>query len=298
MKTKRVREDAWLLRVARRIAQELRPQAVGTSLRVRRPQRVHSTDTGGWLAVIGNAGKGKPSLEIWLDRYSGFSERKFYACFFGKDERVIRSLAGSSKSLWAVREVTDDDVTEGETKQLKRRLRQNEFNEPVLENYAGLNTHFFGFFDRTQGTTARIEDHFCQQAVDFFLDVARNLPDAKESDPASELYPRCENRRLVQAHLARERSRYLATQCKARDGYECQVCGMDFASTYGVRLGAGFAEAHHKRPLSQLGDEAKTQLDDLVTVCSNCHRMLHRMEGKPGDVVKLKAMFLKHQKKR
>ncbi|MBL9117514.1 MAG: HNH endonuclease [Verrucomicrobiaceae bacterium] len=298
METKRVRDDAWLLRVARRIAQELQLQSRGTALRVRRPVRVHSTDTDGWMAGIGTAGTDKLALEIWIDRYSGCPDRKFYAGFFSKNEKAIRSIASRSKSLWTVREVTDDDVTEGQTKRLKRRLRTDEFNEPVLESYEGQNTHFLGFFDRTQGTAERIEDHFCQQSVDFFLDAARNLPDAKGPDASAEVYPRCENRRLVQAHLARERSRYLATQCKDRDGYKCQVCGMDFASVYGKRLGGGFAEAHHKRPLSQRGDEVKTRLDDLITVCANCHRMLHRMEGGPEDVKELKALVNRNRVKR
>lgn len=295
MKTKRTREDAWLLRVAKRIVEDLRPHVVGTSLRVRQPRRVHSTDTDGWLAVIGNAGKGMPSLEIWMDRYSGCPERKFYACFYGKDEKVIRELARRSKTLWPVREVTDDDVTGEEPRRLKRRLRVTEFNEPVLENYEEANNHFFGFFDRTQGTTARIEDHFCQQAVDFFLDVARAQPNARTEDASNEVYARCENRKWVQAHLGRERSRYLATQCKVRDHYCCQVCDMTFSEVYGRALGASFAEAHHIKPLGTLNAKVKTRLDDLITVCANCHRMLHRMDGKPGDIGKLKAIVRRHQ---
>ena len=52
------------------------------------------------------------------------------------------------------------------------------------------------------------------------------------------------------------------------------ICGFDFASTYGV-LGERFIEVHHIVPLAQAG-ASKTKLTDLVLVCSNCHRMLHR----------------------
>jgi len=55
----------------------------------------------------------------------------------------------------------------------------------------------------------------------------------------------------------------------------CDVCGFDFEQEYGD-LGAGYIEAHHTVPVSQLTGDTKTQLSDLALVCSNCHRMLHR----------------------
>jgi len=54
---------------------------------------------------------------------------------------------------------------------------------------------------------------------------------------------------------------------------ECEVCGFDFFETYGER-GNGFAECHHKLPLSH--GTRSTYLRDLAVVCANCHRMLHR----------------------
>jgi putative restriction endonuclease len=56
---------------------------------------------------------------------------------------------------------------------------------------------------------------------------------------------------------------------------ECEVCHVDFNKVY-VDVGEGFIEAHHLTPVSELGGKVKTRLSDLVLVCSNCHRMLHR----------------------
>jgi 5-methylcytosine-specific restriction protein A len=53
----------------------------------------------------------------------------------------------------------------------------------------------------------------------------------------------------------------------------CEVCNFDFGVVYG-ELGTGFAECHHKLPLSE--GVRRTRLEDLAIVCSNCHRMLHR----------------------
>ena len=55
----------------------------------------------------------------------------------------------------------------------------------------------------------------------------------------------------------------------------CEVCGFDFQSIYG-ELGEGFIECHHAKPISELQAGEKTRMQDLVLVCSNCHRMLHR----------------------
>ncbi len=68
---------------------------------------------------------------------------------------------------------------------------------------------------------------------------------------------------------------------------------MTFAKIYGAKLGAGFAEAHHKLPLGKTPQHVKTRLEDLTTVCSNCHSMLHRMEGVRGDLKMLHNLVAK-----
>jgi putative restriction endonuclease len=35
-------------------------------------------------------------------------------------------------------------------------------------------------------------------------------------------------------------------------------------------------ECHHSIPISQMDDNQKTKIQDIIMVCSNCHRMLHR----------------------
>lgn len=55
----------------------------------------------------------------------------------------------------------------------------------------------------------------------------------------------------------------------------CQVCDFSFYEEYG-ELGLGYIEAHHIFPISELTEETESKIDDLVFVCSNCHKMLHR----------------------
>lgn len=54
----------------------------------------------------------------------------------------------------------------------------------------------------------------------------------------------------------------------------CEVCEFDFGQTYGDR-GEGYIEVHHSTPLHVSG-MVQTEFRDLVLLCSNCHRMIHR----------------------
>ena len=54
------------------------------------------------------------------------------------------------------------------------------------------------------------------------------------------------------------------------------ICGFDFEAFYG-EAGRNFIEVHHIKPLSSLDEEIMIDPEkDLVCVCSNCHRIIHR----------------------
>ena len=88
-----------------------------------------------------------------------------------------------------------------------------------------------------------------------------------------------EGKELYQLHKKRERNQTvvrLKKQLAMQEGKLCcEVCGFDFAERYG-ELGEGYIECHHIKPISTYIEEDVTTVDDLVLVCSNCHRMLHR----------------------
>ncbi|HTJ68304.1 MAG TPA: HNH endonuclease [Actinospica sp.] len=86
---------------------------------------------------------------------------------------------------------------------------------------------------------------------------------------------------LERKHLARERdpklrARKIDAVRRSTGLIACEACGFDFAATYGDR-GLDYIECHHRVPLHVSGP-TKTRLVDLVLVCSNCHRMIHRIK--------------------
>lgn len=72
-------------------------------------------------------------------------------------------------------------------------------------------------------------------------------------------------------------------------GYDCAVCGFNFEKVYGL-WGKNWAEVHHLVPISESKKE-KRQTDpkiDLVVLCANCHRMIHRKKGVALTIWELK----------
>lgn len=295
-KTKRL-GGQWLLNAAKALASELKRRQTGTSLRIRSPARVYAMDTDGWRAVLGRLSRGKnsPRLEIWLDRFTGHTNRKLWACFSSDSTRQLTEITKRvSNRLVPIRTIGDSDVSDKGVFRLKSSLRRDEFQSPILENYEW--NGYFGIYDHVRNSTAEISDHWLASVAGFFESVARTLPGAGVEQELYDTYPTFENRQLVGIHLKRERSRLLSVRCKIRDDYECQVCGLDFEDVYG-ELGREFAESHHLVPLSKLRGRVRSSVDDLITVCANCHRMLHRMKGERQDVSNLRRIIQRRKQR-
>ena len=97
----------------------------------------------------------------------------------------------------------------------------------------------------------------------------------KVIDGAEAFLDALEGQVKLRIHLSRERSRKLIIAFKASliDPH-CEACGFNFNEKYG-ELGNNYIEAHHKVPIAELVEGAKTKLSDLAALCANCHRMIH-----------------------
>ena len=95
-----------------------------------------------------------------------------------------------------------------------------------------------------------------------------------------------EGKILTGIHRYRERDKSLANRKKRQavttHGFlACEACEFDFGTFYG-EVGQGYMECHHTKPLSEMPVEGETtKLSDLALLCSNCHRMIHRIRPWP-----------------
>ncbi len=76
------------------------------------------------------------------------------------------------------------------------------------------------------------------------------------------------------------------------DRIKCQACCFDFEEFYG-EYGKNFIEIHHQKPVFQFdGDNLERTieeaLENVIPVCSNCHRMIHRRRDNPLSLNELK----------
>jgi 5-methylcytosine-specific restriction protein A len=110
--------------------------------------------------------------------------------------------------------------------------------------------------------------------IDFIRPAEINLD--IESETTEETLARSEGAAKYSYSKRYERNPENLLKAIEMHGCKCCICGFDFELVYGER-GKGFIEVHHTKPLSEV--EGETVIDpatDLVPVCSNCHRMIHR----------------------
>lgn len=84
-----------------------------------------------------------------------------------------------------------------------------------------------------------------------------------------------------------ERNAELRERAIKIHGYTCEICGFNYLNYYG-EVGKDYIEIHHIKPLYQ-GERFPDPQTDMISVCANCHRMLHR-----NKYSKLSPEELKH----
>lgn len=92
----------------------------------------------------------------------------------------------------------------------------------------------------------------------------------------------------VYISVRRERDPQLRDDALAIHGLDCMACGFNFEKTYGP-VGKGFIEVHHVVPLADAGKSITDPATDLIVLCANCHRIVHRKRGYCLSLDELKA---------
>jgi hypothetical protein len=250
------------------------------------PQRPSRTDTYGWTCTIAKlAGIGRCDFELWLDLFPNVGHPVLSISFWSADKQRILAVAKAHSGHGRSKEDfnNSDLLARDKGNQLMRRpLPKRLFDRPLVEFYDA--PFLTIYLDRPTFPRTSLVDATLMHLQSLIGAAAGALQkDARDGD-----YPKVTERKLVRRHEAWERSPKIALEAKVRDGFICQVCEFNFTANYGT-LGRGFAEAHHKKPLKVFrAKKVRRSAEDLLTVCANCHRMLHRLRGTASDVSTLK----------
>jgi 5-methylcytosine-specific restriction enzyme A len=79
-------------------------------------------------------------------------------------------------------------------------------------------------------------------------------------------------------------------------GCTCEVCDFDFEQAYGD-FGEGYIEIHHLKPLSLRKKPRQTTPLEVMLVCANCHRVLHRNGAMPISPKQLRKRVIRYRKR-
>lgn len=259
-----------------------------------KPVTIYQSDTFGWVSDILRLEQIPGTLQLWLDLFPNIGRPVLSVCYYNGDlnrvKKVAEAFTGHQHKEVDL-SIRHCGLRVKGCRVLAKPLQKKYFGKPLVESYV-VESYESNFF------TVYFPDHIKAhgQNVASFVGRISRLSERLIRATASALETRStqqsdyvgfENRKIVAQHIRRERSQKLARMAKTRDGFSCRVCQFNFADTYG-ELGRGFAESHHLVPLSSLRRRIQTRVKDLITVCANCHRMLHQMDGYPSDVKRLR----------
>ncbi|OHY76653.1 HNH endonuclease [Priestia aryabhattai] len=174
-----------------------------------------------------------------------------------------------------------------------RLLWKADFSEIVRGEFPNIYSHFLNNGDELLSEVTKLKFEKVGSGSNTYLVEFLSSVDSKvlieDLESAEiELYePRTEGTAVIYYGRRYERDPINRKRAIEFHGLSCKVCGFNFEEVYGER-GKDFIEVHHVKPLSTLEKEMFIDPErDLVTVCANCHRMIHRRKD---DVLTVKEL--------
>lgn len=134
-------------------------------------------------------------------------------------------------------------------------------------------------------SSTNFDDTVKEVAIDEIIDKNRDYVPECDVDEGSESEYKIK---------ARERSsvlrKYAFDYFKSKNQIKCDICGFDFENVYGL-MGKDYIEIHHIIPISLYkakGDKKSLSeaIKNLMPVCSNCHKIIHKTKDFTGEKIK------------
>ena len=99
---------------------------------------------------------------------------------------------------------------------------------------------------------------------------------------------------VVRLHRTYERNRNNRNRAIEYHGTTCLGCGFSFDDTYTPEHAKGYIEIHHLQPFAA-GPRLVRPYRDLIPLCANCHRMVHRRANDWLGLDQLRELLAKSQ---
>lgn len=147
-------------------------------------------------------------------------------------------------------------------------------NRSILAWYQDLGMLFKKYYSNNSAVCFRK-----QSDNEFLIDILSDIDNDYKSFDEEDL----EGNSYLAESIRYERSARNRKNAILIHGLNCQACGFNFEKKYG-ELGKKFIEVHHLIPLYvENNDRIVNPETDLVCLCSNCHRMIHRINNVDYD---------------
>jgi 5-methylcytosine-specific restriction protein A len=131
-------------------------------------------------------------------------------------------------------------------------------------------------YDSSKRFVWKLRDELVQALESLNLMEGHSFPSAEEDLTSTVLEITSEGKKYAYYTTRYERSSINRNAAIKIHGTICQGCGFDFEETYG-EIGKNYIEVHHVKPLYEENDIVEINpATDLICVCANCHRMIHR----------------------
>jgi hypothetical protein len=108
---------------------------------------IEETDTDGWYVVLATMGPLYPSLQLWLDRWSGHDKRQFWFGYNAPTVDQINAVVDNFALPISPRRISDRDlVGKSGAHKIRSPLTQSDVIYPIIERFPSYHEYFFGKF--------------------------------------------------------------------------------------------------------------------------------------------------------
>lgn len=227
-------------------------------------------------------------IRIWLDNYANHKRPRISITYENKDLKYILSVSKKLQNFDKLIIVDKSKIRslKGSKWILQKPLLQKHLDKFLIESYGKEN--YLTVFLSDKITNRAYSNELISKISMYISLITRILISFSIENSNKETIT--ENDRKIDLHITRERKIKFKENAKYRDNYTCKICCFNANRKYG-NVAFAALEVHHIQPLYHSNKIVKTTLNDLITLCSNCHSMLHKLGGTKQQIIRLKNII-------